>query len=413
MTTQDNAGPDHAAHDSSAPTLAAGWSGTADRALPDDGYAGTLVGRVWDPAVGGPSPVIVNQDGVFDISRTYSTVRDLCEHPEPAVAARAARGIRLGGFDEILANTEPEARDASKPHLLAPVDLQTLKAAGVTFAVSMLERVIEERARGDHESAALVRDEILGEIGTDLDGLKPGSPEAAKLKDFLIRKDMWSQYLEVGIGPDAEIFTKGPTLSAMGTAMPVGVLESSTWNNPEPEVVLAVSSTGSTVGAMLGNDVNLRDIEGRSALLLPKAKDNNASCSLGPLLRLFDDTFDIDTVRGLSVQLEIEGLDGFRLDAVSEMGQISRDPLELVGQLIGPNHQYPDGAALMLGTMFAPVADRTDAGMGFTHHVGDVVRIAAPALGSLVNQVRRSERCDPWEFGISALMRNLSGRALL
>lgn len=398
---------------SAEPVLAAGWSGAVERALPDDGCAGTLIGRVWDPRVNGPSPVIIRLDGVFDISDTFATVRDLCEHPEPAAAARAAQGIRLGGFDELLENTEPEARDTSKPFLLAPVDLQSLKAAGVTFAVSMLERVIEERARGDHEAAARVREQIVGEIGSDLRGLKPGSPEAGNLKSFLIANGMWSQYLEVGIGADAEIFTKGPTLSAVGTAVPVGVLASSTWNNPEPEVALAVSSGGSVVGAMLGNDVNLRDVEGRSALLLPKAKDNNASCSLGPLLRLFDDTFDIDTVRELSVRLEIDGVDGFHLDAVSEMGQISRDPLDLVEQLIGAHHQYPDGAVLMLGTMFAPVVDRTDAGMGFTHHDGDIVRIAAPALGSLVNQVRRSERCEPWEFGISALMKNLSARALL
>lgn len=317
---------------------------------------------------------------------------------------RVAEGTRLGSFDEVLANTAPEGRDESRPWLLAPVDLQSLKAAGVTFALSMIERVIEERVRGDFEAAARMRDQVLAEIGTDLAGLRPGSDEAARLKEFLVGQGLWSQYLEVGIGPDAEIFTKAPTLAAVGTAVPVGVLGTSTWNNPEPEVALLVQSTGTIVGAMLGNDVNLRDVEGRSALLLPKAKDNNASCALGPLLRLFDDTFDLDDVRTLSVRLVIDGTDGFHLDAVSHMAQISRDPVDLVAQLIGPHHQYPDGAVLMLGTMFAPVTDRDSPSMGFTHHDGDIVRISAGLLGGLVNQVKQSERCDPWQFGIGALM---------
>jgi fumarylacetoacetate (FAA) hydrolase family protein len=379
--------------------------------LPADGFAGTLVGRVWDPAVSGPSPVLVREDGVYDVSASFATVRDLCEQPEPASAARSAPGRRLGGFGEILANTS--RRDPSLPWLLAPVDLQTLKASGVTFAVSMIERVIEERVRGDLEAAATMRAQILEEIGADLSQIRPGSDEAQNLKKFLTSRELWSQYLEVGIGPDAEIFTKAPTLAAVGTGVPVGVPESSTWNNPEPEVALAVSSAGRVVGAMLGNDVNLRDVEGRSALLLPQAKDNNASCSLGPLLRLFDDTFDLDAVRALTVRLEIDGEDGFHLEDVSEMTQISRDPLDLVAQLVGPHHQYPDGAVLMLGTMFAPVVDRDVVGKGFTHRPGDVVRISTDPLGTLENTVDHCHRCEPWTFGLRALMANLADRKLL
>ena len=379
--------------------------------LPADGFAGTLVGRVWDPAVSGPSPVLVRADGVYDVSASFATVRDLCEQPEPASAARSAPGRRLGGFGEILANTS--RRDPSLPWLLAPVDLQTLKASGVTFAVSMIERVIEERVRGDLEAAATMRAQILEEIGADLSQIRPGSDEAQNLKKFLTSRELWSQYLEVGIGPDAEIFTKAPTLAAVGTGVPVGVPESSTWNNPEPEVALAVSSAGRVVGAMLGNDVNLRDVEGRSALLLPQAKDNNASCALGPFLRLFDDSFDLDAVRALTVRLEIDGEDGFHLDGVSEMRQISRDPSALVAQLLGRDHQYPDGAVLMLGTMFAPVVDRGPVGKGFTHRRGDVVRISAGPLGSLVNTVEHCHRCEPWTFGLRSLMSNLADRHLL
>jgi fumarylacetoacetate (FAA) hydrolase family protein len=389
------------------------WTGAVARMLPADGYAGTLVGRVWDPSVAGPSPVLIREDGVFDLSATFATVSALCETSDPAAAAHAAVGARLGSLEAIAANTRAETRDPEAPWLLAPVDLQVLKAAGVTFAVSMIERVIEERVRGDVEAAGRMRGQILDEIGVDLNRLKPGSDEAVALKKYLSDEGLWSQYLEVGIGPDAEIFTKGPTLSAVGTASQVGILASSQWNNPEPEVALAVSSTGRIVGAMLGNDVNLRDIEGRSALLLPKAKDNNASCALGPFIRLADATFGLDTVRAMTVSLEIDGEDGFHLDGSSEMAQISRDPLDLVAQLLGPQHQYPDGAVLMLGTMFAPIVDRGAEGRGFTHKVGDIVRISSDELGSLVNQVEESEKCDPWQFGIGALMSNLASRTLL
>ncbi|MCS5735977.1 fumarylacetoacetate hydrolase family protein [Herbiconiux daphne] len=397
------------------------WAGPASRALPADGYTGTLIARVWDPAAGptgGPSPVLVRADGVFDLSGTFATVSDLAEAPDPAAAARLAAddGVRLGGFDEIYANTAASTRDAGRPWLLAPVDLQTLKAAGVTFAVSMIERVIEERVRGDIEAAARMRGSILDQIGADLHEIKPGSPEAIALKKYLVDEGLWSQYLEVGIGPDAEIFTKAPTLAAVGTAAQVGVLSTSLWNNPEPEVALVIDSSGRIVGTTLGNDVNLRDVEGRSALLLPKAKDNNASCALGPFLRLFDDSFDLDAVRRMRVTLEIdggEGGDGFHLDGTSEMAQISRDPVDLVAQLTGPQHQYPDGAVLMLGTMFAPIVDRDETDRGFTHKAGDVVRISSDELGSLVNQVEESERCEPWEFGIGSLMKNLASRNLL
>jgi fumarylacetoacetate (FAA) hydrolase family protein len=406
---------------------AADWAGTAAQALPADGYAGTLVGRVWDPAVAGPSPVLVTEEGVFDLSATFATVSALADEADPAAAARAAASgaPRLGSFEEIYANTPPGTRDAGRPWLLAPVDLQTVKAAGVTFAVSMIERVIEERVRGDIEAAARMRESILQQIGADLSEIVPGSPPALALKEYLVGEGLWSQYLEVGIGPDAEIFTKGPTLSAVGTAGQVGVLSTSLWNNPEPEVALVIDSAGRIVGATLGNDVNLRDVEGRSALLLPKAKDNNASCALGPLIRLFDsDTgggrdnapggaFDLDVVRRMSVTLEIDGDDGFHLDGRSEMARISRDPLDLVAQLTGPQHQYPDGAVLMLGTMFAPIVDRDDADRGFTHKRGDIVRISSAELGSLVNQVEASERCERWEFGIGSLMKNLAGRKLL
>ncbi|MFY1693147.1 fumarylacetoacetate hydrolase family protein [Plantactinospora sp. WMMB782] len=389
------------------------WFGTAAEVLPDDAGQSVLVGRIWDPVVGGPSPVVVRDGDVFDVSAEFATVRDICELPEPADSVAGLTGRRVGDFADLLANTGRADRDADRPWLLAPVDLQALKAAGVTFAVSLVERVIEERARGDLARAAEIRQRLLAEIGADLAELRPGSAEAARLKELLVAEGMWSQYLEVGIGPDAEIFTKGQVLSAVGTAVPVGVLAGSTWNNPEPEVALLVSSAGRIVGATLANDVNLRDVEGRSALLLPMAKDNNASCAVGPLIRLFDDRFDLDRVRGLALVLEIEGADGFRLDGVSEMSSMSRDPAALVGQLVGRHHQYPDGAVLMLGTMFAPIQDRDRPGEGFTHKVDDVVRISSPPLGTLVNRVRHSEDCEPWDFGLRDLMANLARRGLL
>ena len=320
---------------------------------------------------------------------------------------------RIGALAEILANSSERERDGAKPWLLAPCDLQAIKASGVTFVSSMLERVIEEQARGDPAKAEAVRESIVAVIGDNLSAVEPGSPEAARLKDVLIAQHAWSQYLEVGIGPDAEIFTKAQPMSAIGTGGDIGLHPKSEWNNPEPEIVLVVNSRGRTVGATLGNDVNLRDFEGRSALLLGKAKDNNASCAIGPFIRLFDAHFGIDDVRRCELAMRVDGPDGFVLDGASSMSRISRDPLDLVAHAIGPNHQYPDGLVLFLGTMFAPTQDRRAPGEGFTHEVGDIVTVKTPLLGALVNRVDRSDRIAPWTFGAAALMRNLAARGLL
>jgi fumarylacetoacetate (FAA) hydrolase family protein len=385
----------------------------ARAALPEDAANATLAGRVWRPDIGGPSIVALRGGVVFDISGHSPTMRDLCESADPAMTIREADGARLGSVADILANTPPETRDLAKPWFLTPVDLQAVKAAGVTFAISMLERVIEERARGDMHAATAIRAEVNRLVGNDLAKLKPGSPEAAQLKQVLIAQGAWSQYLEVGIGPDAEIFTKCQPMAAVGTAVDAGINPISSWNNPEPEVVLAVSSKGRIVGATLGNDVNLRDVEGRSALLLSKAKDNNASCAIGPFLRLFDAGFSLDDIRRTTVSLRVEGEDGFVLQGASSIGLISRDPADLVAQMVNAHHRYPDGAVLFLGTMFAPVEDRDAPGEGFTHRNGDTVTIAAPKLGALVNRMRPTDECEAWTFGTGALMRNLAARGLL
>jgi len=378
--------------------------------LPADGL---LVGRVWSPAAGGPCVVRRDAGSLIDITSTFPTMRDLCETADPAAAARAATGPSLGSIDAIMANTPPETRDQSKPWLLAPVDLQALKAAGVTFATSMLERVIEERARGNPAAAVEIRATIGTLIGDDLSKLRAGSPEAMALKTVLMEKGAWSQYLEVGIGPDAEIFTKSQIMASVGSGMEAGLNPVSTWNNPEPEVVMIVASTGRIVGATLGNDVNLRDVEGRSALLLGKAKDNNASCAVGPMIRLFDGTFSLDDVRRMQLSLKVEGEDGYVLNGGSNMSKISRDPADIVGQMINAHHQYPDGAILFLGTLFAPVEDRDAPGKGFTHKLGDVVTVSSPQLGTLANRMTSTDKAEPWTFGASHLFRNLAKRGLL
>lgn len=383
---------------------------SAQTTLPADGTTGTLIGRVWRADQDGPSVVRIDDDGVYDISRSFPLVSVLCEENDPAAAARQVKGERLGSLDDILAGG---AQGGAGLSFLAPIDLQAIKAAGVTFILSLLERVIEEQARGEPARADAIRADILASVGRDLSGLKPGSPEAAALKKTLMARGAWSQYLEVGIGPDAEIFTKAQPMSAVGTGADIGIHPGSSWNNPEPEVVLIVNSRGALVGASLGNDVNLRDVEGRSALLLGRSKDNNASTAIGPFVRLIDHSFSLQDIRRAHVELVVEGEDGFRLTGSSTMTAIARDPLDLVSQTIGPHHQYPDGFVLFCGTMFAPIEDRDHRGEGFTHKTNDIVTIRSSKLGSLVNRVRPTDDAPPWRFGTAALIRNLSARGLI
>lgn len=367
--------------------------------LPKDADEALLVGRAWvDGRVPGPSPVLVRGEELLDLSSVAPTVSQLLE------LEKLPKKLSSGNF--------PVTGSLRSARLLAPVDLQAVKASGVTFVTSLLERVIEEQARGDPKRALAIRGRVDELVGGDLSRIKPGSSEAMALKKVLMEQNAWSQYLEVGIGPDAEIFTKCPPMAAVGPGADIGVLRASTWNNPEPEIVLVVTSRGETVGATLGNDVNLRDVEGRSALLLGRAKDNNASCAIGPFIRLFDGRYSIDRVRRSDIALVVEGEDGFRMEGASSISKISRDPLELVRQAM-ENHQYPDGLALFLGTMFAPIQDRDAPGQGFTHKRNDTVRISTPDLGELVNRVRYCDEIAPWNFGTGALMRNLAQRGLL
>ncbi|MCC0034666.1 MAG: fumarylacetoacetate hydrolase family protein [Hoeflea sp.] len=376
--------------------------------LPDEGI---FIGRIWSPEVQGPSVVTLRDGKIVDItSKQAPTVRDICEMEDPAAYVRSADGVTIGDLDALAANP---AGDMARPHFLAPCDLQAVKACGVTFASSMVERVIEEKAAGDPKKAQDIRARVGDIIGGSLRNIKAGSDEAARVKAALIAEGMWSQYLEVGIGPDAEVFTKGQVLSSVGPGAEVGLHPVSKWNNPEPEIVLTVSSKGAIVGAALGNDVNLRDVEGRSALLLGKAKDNNASCAIGPMIRLFDDAFTLDDVRQAELDLTVAGEDGYVLKGHSSMKEISRDPADLVSQTLGRHHQYPDGLMLFLGTLFAPTQDRDTPGEGFTHKIGDVVTISSPRLGNLTNTVRLSTQCPEWTFGVASLMRNLAARNLI
>jgi len=383
---------------------------TPKQSLPIDLHQALLIVKVWIPGKGAVLGKMT-EDSVIDLSEIAKTSSELFELVDLVEKVKDCNEPLLCKTSDVLTNSHHKYKNPNTPYLMAPNDLQAIKAAGVTFVQSMLERVIEEQARGDATKAQSVRLAVTAVIGENLSKVVPGSPQALALKQVLIKEGIWSQYLEVGIGEDAEIFTKSQPMSAVGTGSEIGIHPKSEWNNPEPEVVLVVNSRGETVGATLGNDVNLRDFEGRSALLLGKAKDNNGSCAIGPCIRLFDEHFSIEDVRHCELELEIRGEDGFLLKGASALSKISRDPLDLVSQAINNNHQYPDGLVLFLGTMFAPTQDRPSpgkpSGEGFTHKVGDSVRISTPKLGTLINRVNTTDKVPPWTYGVSALMRDI------
>ncbi len=378
--------------------------------LPTDSDHALLLGRIWDPRFGGPRVATVHGDTVYDLTGVTGTVSELLERPDHVeVVRRAVAGEPSWRTRDVLEASL--AQDLNRPHLLAPVDLQVVKACGVTFVDSMIERVIEERVGGDPARAAEVRALIAEAVGSSISAVRPGTPEALRAKSVLREQGLWSQYLEVGIGPDPEVFTKAPVLSSVGLGAGVGIPHASKWNNPEPELVLIVDSRGGVVGATLGNDVNLRDIEGRSALLLGKAKDNNASSALGPFIRLFDGEFTLDTLRDEEILLHVSGPDGFHMEGRNSLSRISRPFEELVRATIGDHHQYPDGFALYTGTLFAPTTDRDEPGQGFTHKTGDLVQVHSAHLGTLVNTVAAAEDLPRWTFGLGELLRYLAGGA--
>jgi fumarylacetoacetate (FAA) hydrolase family protein len=385
----------------------------SSQVLPSDHEHAALVGRVWLPAVQGPAVVAIRAGKLIDLSARFPLLSELLEADDPAGAVRQTSGVEIASLDTVLTQSLQAGSDLSQVHFLAPCDLQAIKASGVTFVNSLLERVVEEQAKGNPDAAGDIRRALVEAIGADLAQVRPGSDLAAALKTELQKRGYWSQYLEVGIGPDAEVFTKCQPLAAVGIGADVGIHPNSSWNNPEPEVVLAVNSRGDIAGATLGNDVNLRDFEGRSALLLGRAKDNNSSCAIGPFIRLFDQQFTLDTIRQAELRMTVRGNDGFVLEGHSSMRQISRDPVDLVGQTLNEHHSYPDGVMLFLGTMFAPTQDRFAPGKGFTHAVGDEVEIATPSLGTLINRVTWTHQVPRWHFGARMLMRNLRERGLL
>lgn len=381
---------------------------TLEGVLPEDSSSGLFIGRLWDPETQGPRPVLLHEGALLDLFEYVPTVSELLNRDDLANLLDKVRsgGARRWALRDVLASSTGSAGGSGPDslRLLSPLDLQAVKACGVTFVDSMIERVIEERCAGDLKLAESMRTRVLQSIGGSLTGIRPGSAEAARVKEVLVREGAWSQYLEVGIGPDPEVFTKAPVLSTMGCGQSIGIPHFSTWNNPEPELVLLVDHQGTIRGCTLGNDVNLRDVEGRSALLLGMAKDNNGSAAIGPFIRLFDESYTLDDAREETIRLTVQGADGYTLSGTNSVQRLSRPFEELVSAAFGRHHQYPDGFALFTGTLFAPNEDRDIPGMGFTHRLGDTVEISSSRLGRLTNTVARTEDLEPWVYGIGSLL---------
>jgi len=383
---------------------------TAAQVLPSDGYAGTLVGRALFPGVfPGPCVVAIREDGVHNISGTVPTMAQLLNAPNPlATLQRALRNcVYLGPLESLLENSTPSTHDPLKPYLLTPIDLQAVKAVGLTFVNGLLQRFAD-----DNGGAATVA-KMEKAAGVALGKILPGSEEAARLRTALMEDGLWNDTLEVGFGPDVELFTKAQPLSAVGTGAEIAVLPTSKQTFAEPEVVLMLNADGKICGATLGCDMTARDVEARSLLLLGRAKDQNATCAVGPFIRLFDQTFSLPNVQGMNLTYAFEGADDAVFTDTGSMDQIGRGLITLARQVVNEHHGYPDGVALFTGCMFKAPSSRGASDTPFTHQVGDVVIIKASPLGTLINRVNTTDKVRPWSFGMSDLMANLANRQLL
>lgn len=172
-----------------------------------------------------------------------------------------------------------------------------------------------------------------------------------------------------------EVFFKANPHRVVGHKEKVRIRKDSTWDVPEPELTLVVSSSGKIVGYTIGNDMSSRSIEGENPLYLPQAKTYDACAAIGPCIYITEEPLNRNTI----IRLEINRNSETIFEGSIALSQMKRSPEELVS-FVYRECSFPHGCLIMTGTGIVPEHD-------FTLKSGDEIKIAIEGIGTLVNEV--------------------------
>jgi 2-dehydro-3-deoxy-D-arabinonate dehydratase len=182
-------------------------------------------------------------------------------------------------------------------------------------------------------------------------------------------------YAKVYEAERPEVFFKATPNRIVGPGEKVNIRKDSTWDVPEPELTLVVTSSGKIIGYTIGNDMSSRSIEGENPLYLPQAKTYDACAAVGPCIYITDEPLDSNTM----IQLEINRNNTTVFSDKIAISQMKRTPQELVS-FVYRECSFPVGCLIMTGTGIVP-------GNDFTLQSGDEIKITIDNIGKLVNVV--------------------------